>query len=164
MREITIKAYQYDELNEKAKTKAREWFALVTAGDEFWEFTYDDAENIGIKITGFDLYRRTIGGEIITSAPEVIESIMRDHGKDCATYKTALRYKPAFEALEGKRDANDETFEDEFESVEGEFIHDILEDYLSLLQEESDYRQSDEYIEEGIRINEYEFTEEGKRI
>jgi hypothetical protein len=44
-----------------------------------------------------------------------------------------------------------------------EFKYALLEEYLSMLRREVDYMQSTEYIEEGIRANEYEFTEDGKR-
>lgn len=163
MREVTVKLYQYDELNEKAKLKALEWFSNACSGDEIHEYIYEDAERIGIKITGFDLYRRTIEGEIITSAPQVIEEIIREHGKDCETYKTAKKYGPSFKYLEVMRDNDDPKFDDEWENTEHEFLNDLLEDYLVLLQHEADYRESKEYLEENIRANEYEFTENGKR-
>lgn len=163
MREIKVKLYQYDELNEKAKEKALEWFSNAFAYDEFWEFMYEDAENVGLKITAFDLYRRTIEGEILTSAPQVIEEILANHGNACETYKTAKSYEQPFKILEEKRDEENEDFEEEFGNTEHEFLHDILEDYLILLQHEADYRESREYLEEGIIANEYEFTEDGKR-
>lgn len=163
MREVTVKVYQYDELNEKAKEMALNWFSNVCAHDEFWDYIYEDAEHIGIKITAFDLYRRTISGDIITSAPEVIEDILAEHGKDYETYKTAKRYEPTFKNLEAMRDNDDENFDDEWENAEHEFKHDILEDYLVLLRQESEYRESKEYLEEGIIANEYEFTEDGKK-
>lgn len=163
MREIIVKVYQYDELNEKAKERARNWFLEACGYDEFWEYSYEDAENIGIKITSFDLYRRTISGDIITSAPQVIQEILENHGKHCETYKTAKRYEPAFKALEMVRDNDDANFDDEWENAEHEFKHDILEDYLAMIQKEYDYVQSKEYLEDGIRANEYEFTENGRR-
>lgn len=163
MREVTVKLYQYDELNEKAKEKALTWFLEAGNDDEWWDYMYDDAKNIGLKITSFDLYRQNITGEIITSAPEMIETIIRDHGKTCETYKTAERYAPTFKDLEAMRDNDDEKFDDEWEKSEHEFLHDILEDYLVMLRHESEYREGREYLEEGIRINEYEFTENGKR-
>lgn len=42
------------------------------------------------------------------------------------------------------------------------FIGSFCETALSLLQAEYDYILSDEYVEEIIRVNEYEFTEDGK--
>lgn len=163
MREVKIKLYQYEELNEKAKEKALEWFANACSYDEFWDYMYEDAERVGLKITAFDIYRQTIEGEILTSAPEVIQEILKEHGKNCETYKTAKRYEPSFKDLEAKRDAEDDTFEEEFEKTEHEFLQDILEDYLVLLKQEAEYRESREYLEEGIIANEYEFREDGKR-
>jgi hypothetical protein len=45
-RKITKSVYQYDELSDKAKEKAREWFREVSQGDEWWDSTYDDAVEI----------------------------------------------------------------------------------------------------------------------
>ena len=42
------------------------------------------------------------------------------------------------------------------------FIGSFCETALSLLRAEYDYLLSDEYVEEIIRVNEYEFTEDGK--
>ena len=42
------------------------------------------------------------------------------------------------------------------------FIGSFCETALSLLQAEYDYLMSDENVEENIRVNEYEFTEDGK--
>lgn len=163
MRTMEIKVYQYEELSDKAKQKAREWFARACEGDEWWDFTKEDAKNIGINITSFDTYRQTINGEIITSATQVIEEIIKNHGEQCDTYKTAKRYEPTFKKLEEMRDSDDPKFDDEWENSEHEFLHDILEDYLLILKKEYEYHQSDEYLEEGILANEYEFYEDGRR-
>lgn len=70
MRTMEIKIYEYEELSDKAKQKAREWFARACGRDDWWEFIEKEAENIGIKINSFDIYHQTINGEIITSAPQ----------------------------------------------------------------------------------------------
>lgn len=164
MREIKVKLYQYDELNEKAKEKALEWFLEGCFDYNWYECTYEDAKNVGLKITSFDCDRgNSITGEIITSAPEVIEDILAEHGKTCDTYKTAKSYESTFKRLEEMRDKDHPDFEDEFEKAEKELLHDLLEDYLVTLRHEVEYMQGREYLEDGIRANEYEFTENGKR-
>lgn len=164
MREIKVKLYRYDELNEEAKERALEWFSNACSNDEWWDYTYEDAENVGLKITSFDCDRgNSITGEIITSAPQVIQDILAEHGKTCDTYKTAKSYKSTFKRLEEMRDEDHPDFEDEFEKAEKELLHDLLEDYLVTLRHEVEYMQGREYLEEGIRANEYEFLEDGKR-
>lgn len=64
MREETIKLYQFDELSDRAKEKAREWYRRVSADDTFWHehvprshTVIDDAADV-LKKCGFDTYRR----------------------------------------------------------------------------------------------------------
>lgn len=162
MREITVKLYQYGELSDKAKEKAREWFREGYDGYQSWEYIKEDATNIGLEIESLDQHRANRGG-FVTSAPECIEDILANHGKDCETYKTAKKYEETFQVLEGMRDKDDPKFEDEFEKAEHEFLHDLLEDYRIMLDREIECQNSDEVVAENIEANEYEFTENGKR-
>lgn len=58
MREETVKVYQFDELSERAKEKAREWYRNASADDTFWhENVIDDAAD-ALKKCGFDTYQR----------------------------------------------------------------------------------------------------------
>lgn len=165
MRVIEIKVYKFDELTEEGKRKAVENLYDINIDHGWWNYIYEDAENIGIKITEFDIDRGAYcHGDIITSAPEVIEAIIANHGKDCETYKTAMRYKPTFDELATLRDGDDNSFEDKFEGAEHEFLQDILEDYRIMLQKEYEYQTSEEAIIETIDANDYEFTENGKLI
>jgi hypothetical protein len=50
------------------------------------------------------------------------------------------------------------------ESTVYEFKRDLLEDYRLILRDEVEYLLSDEAIEENIKANEYEFTEEEKLV
>jgi hypothetical protein len=56
MKEIITKVYELDELNDKAKEKARDWFKSTISDDTFWyECVIDDAKNLaslmGINIS-----------------------------------------------------------------------------------------------------------------
>ena len=64
MREETIKLYQFDELSDDAKEKARDWYRRVSADDTFWHehvprsrTVIDDAADV-LKKCGFDTYQR----------------------------------------------------------------------------------------------------------
>lgn len=150
MREIIVKLYQFDELSDKAKEKARDWWREGGLDYEWWDCIYEDAERIGLKITGFDAYGRYIEGDLTKSVGAVCRAILAEHGKSCNTYKIALDYCCR------KRRGNPYTRED--------FLHDLLEEYLTMLRKEAEYLMSDEHIDETIRANEYEFTEDGKQV
>lgn len=170
MQTLSITAYNFDELSDKAKDKAREW--MRNSGvcmDEWWDSTYEDAANVGIKITSFDTGR----GQEIDGKVEDTEStahrIVKDHGEGCETYKTAAAYlKERDEAIEAApKDEDGETdtdaLDEKLDELGEEFTRAILEDYLEILCDEWAYRLSDEAIDEDIRANDYLFTAEGSR-
>lgn len=54
MRTETIEVFQFDELSDSAKEKAREWYRKASANDEWWDCTVDDAKTIG-ALMGWDI-------------------------------------------------------------------------------------------------------------
>lgn len=140
----------FDELNDSAKEKARDWFRERLFDYDWFDSTYEDAETIGLKITGFDVDRGTITGNLTESVGEVCRRILDNHGASCDTYKLAQQYFKRKSITGGPF------------TVE-EFQRDLLEEYLVMLRHEVEYMQSNEYIDEGILANEYTFTETGKR-
>lgn len=159
MREKTIKCYQYSELGEKAKQKARDWFLQ---GDDMgfdWENLQSDAKDVGIKLTAID-DRHGAKGELTLDFTQVLTLILKEHGAECETYKTAAKYKKMYDALPEEEiisiDASDVMRED--------FLIDILEDYSTMWSKEVAYHCSDEYVKDAMEANEYEFDENGRRI
>lgn len=55
MRTIEVQLYQYDELSDSAKQRAREWYLEDGLGYDWWDFCYEDfcrvAEILGIEIS-----------------------------------------------------------------------------------------------------------------
>lgn len=171
MKTIETKVYEYDELpTEKAKEKARAWYNEGAFDYDWYESIYEDAKNIGLKITEFDLDRhRHAKAEFINSAPECAEKIISEHGKNCETYKTAQAYLYELKDLgdrpsDSDENADDSDYEDKREEIDDEFLKSISEDYSVMLQTEYEYLGSQESIEDNIRANEYTFTEDGKRF
>lgn len=169
MKTITINTYSFDELSEDAKQKAIERLLDINVSYNWWQSTYEDAENIGLKITGFDLDRnRHASGEFTLSANEVACNILNQHGETCKTYKTAEKFmedwQPIFTDYMNKDSENYESndSEDQLIDLESEFLNSLLEDYSIILQNESEYLMSEEAIIETIQANEYCFTENGK--
>lgn len=187
MRTIEIKAYQFAELSETAKQKALEWGAYINVDHDWWDFTEDDAERVGIKITSFDIERRySCNGDFTENAEDVAKAIIEEHGDQCETYKTATAFMVELAAIEemAKKDYAEfskeaadigeefydfenffeNTFSDAIEEMGEDFKKSILEDYRIILRKEYEYLTSEEAIIETLEANGYEFTEEGKRI
>jgi len=168
--------YTFDELSDRAKEKAIEQYRNASQyWDDWYECVYDDAENVGIKITGFDIGRGwDIDLKFVSSAYESASKMMKEHGETCETYKTSKDFITDWDALVFKHsdgvdtsvvaDDNEYEFDKEADGLEAEFVKSIGHDWLILLQKEEEYLTSDEAIIENIEANEWEFTEEGKRI
>lgn len=159
----TYELYTYDELDDSAKEKAIEWFANSYPEYEWWESTYEDAKTIGLEITSFDLDRnRHAKGNFTEYADTVAELIFKNHGAMCETYKTAKTFIKDKQANIDNV-ASETEISDFLENLKEEFLKSLLEHYSIMLQKEYEYLTSREHIEEMIRINEYTFTEDGKR-
>jgi hypothetical protein len=173
MRTIETKVYHFSELSEEAKEKAIQAYFDINVSHEWWEFIFMDAEQIGLKITGFDLDRnKHCTGKLIHSASEVSNLILKNHGETCETYKLAENFISEWDYLVEKfsdgidktrvSEENEWEFDNEADELEAEFLKDLLEEYASILQKAYEYLTSEEAIQETIEANGYEFTEAGK--
>ncbi len=164
MRELKIKVYQYEELNDKAKEKARNWFIESSMNNSWaWDNTKEDAKQIGLIISSLDDHKAN-SGKFEKSALDTAERILKDHGNMCETFKTASKYVEKLRQF--SEDDTDETSAeyDALKDLESEFLADILEDYRIYLNSEYEYQSNEEYIAETMEANAYEFTEDGKRV
>lgn len=164
MREIIVKLYKFEELTEKAKEKARDWFRSGFDGQFEFDTILEDAKEVGLKIlelrpTGIQGNNR---GEFITTARECAEKIVKNHGESCETYKTAAAYLKDISTLEVDEDG-EFVNEDEADELTKEFKYSLLEDYRVTFEKEEEYQNSDEVVDENIIANEYEFTDDGER-
>jgi len=145
MKTHTIYTYKFGELPEGIKEKAVENLYDINMHYDWWEYTYEDAENIGLKITAFDLgWSSYVEAEFMEDASNTAHLIMKNHGNKTETYRTAISF------LTG------------IEENEDEFLLSLCEDYRMILQREYDYLTSEEAIIETIKANDYDFTEDGK--
>lgn len=164
-------SYSFEELSEDAKKKAINNNYAINVDYDWWESTYNDAKNIGLKITGFDLDRnRHADGEFLLAANEVAANIFKDHGESCETYKSAEKFisewQPIFNEYMNENSEKYESAESESELqvIEDDFLKSLLEDYSIMLQTESEYLQSDEAIEDTLISNDCQFTKDGNRF
>lgn len=172
MRTIRTKIYKFNELSKDVQNKVikRKWD--INVDYEWWEFILEDASNISLKITEFDIDRGNCKGSFIWDAEEVAGEIFKQHGKECETYKTASSFMADRDALVAKHsdginlekvaEDNEWEFDNELDELEKEFLHLLLEDYRIILQKEYEYMTSEKAIVETIISNEMEFTADGK--
>jgi hypothetical protein len=173
MKTIRTKVYEFNELSESAKQKAIEQYYEINVQDDWWQSTYEDAENIGLKITEFEIDRISYcNGELISSAKEMADKIKEEHGEICETYKSAVNYLKEREELlhnspkdpDGDYYADENKVDSDLEELDANFLESICEDYRIILKKEFEYLTSKEAIIETICNNEFYFTIEGKRF
>ena len=143
--------YTFDELSEDAKAKAVGDYEESAMLYDWWEYVYEDAKNIGLEITGFDLYRHDIDGKLIEGANQVMRNIIANHGEDCETFKTVLGM------YSSKHDKEADCL-----NLDDSLLEALLEDYLTMLRSEYEYLTSEENVRESSEANSWQYTEDGK--
>jgi len=169
MRTEEIKLYKFEELSEESQDTAIESNRDINVDYDWWTFIYEDAESIGLKITGFDIDRGSYcNGDFILDVCEVSANIFRDHGEECETYKTAENFMEEFQPVfdnymdENHPDYESSESEENMMDLEQEFKNSLCEDYRIILTKEYEYLTSYESIKEMLIANEYEFTANGE--
>lgn len=159
MKTKKINLYEFDELSDQAKQRAIADNCGINVGYWcWWDSIYEDAENIGLKITGFDLDRnRHCTGQAIDDVLTIAHKIKTEHGFDTPTYKLANEFIKEYAALDEDIDA------DELRDFENEFLNAILEEYSIWLQREYEWLTSEEMIVDTLCANKYYFLEDGSR-
>ena len=166
MKTIEINLYKFEELSNDSQQKAIESNYDINVIDRWWDFIYDDAKAIGLKITSFELNRNT-SGNLLLPANEVAQNIFNNHGEKCDTFNIATSFmkvwKPIFSDYmdETSEKYESEKAETELLELEDNFLNSLLETYLIILQNECEYLQSTEACKETLISNEYDFTENG---
>lgn len=176
MREVTFKLYKFNELSDEVKEEVLDdnrYFQVEYFN--WWEYVYEEAENIGLKIVGFDLDRWYIRMKLKENMLSSIEEALNYFNKDSNEYKIAKGYYDEIMKLkdseEVKEYLRDNPEDDPYDAVynlnlceefEDDYIKDMGEIFLSALDEELKYLTSDEAIIEMFETNDYEFFETGK--
>lgn len=163
----TITLYSFDELNEEQKQKAIDNLRDINVDYPDWSNIDYDSELIGLKIIELQDHRPN-KGEFITSAKDCANAILKEHGEQCETYKTAKSFLDEYLPLEKEWTDNEDNdgfpFEYENQACElsEEFLKSLLEDYRIMQNKDYEYLTSDESIIETIKANEYLFNANGK--
>lgn len=158
MRTIETTLYKYSELSEAGKQKARESLSNINVGFGWWNYTYEDAAEIGLKINGFDIDRgRYVEADLIFGAMESIKKVLENHGPDCDTTKTAKCFLDLYNEI-----APEMRDYDWLMDFECDYLDAMCDCYLTILRDEYEYQTSEEAVIEAIEANGYEFTDDGK--
>jgi hypothetical protein len=164
MKTKSYTVYTFDELSEEGKQKAIERYADINLDHEWWDSIYEDAANIGLKITAFDIdHGRYAKGGFTQSPKDVMQAILENHGETCETYRTAKKYQEEIQGIDQKYDKSEEFDNyEEYDEIGEKFLKSLLEDYRMMLQREYEYLTEETQIIDTLKGNEYDFTGNGK--
>lgn len=167
MRVATVNVYTFDELSETSKETALNSLADINLMYDWWISVYEDAEQIGCKIEGFDIDGRGYCNiSLLKYAEDVAKLIQENHGSETSSYLVATEFLNKQEKAKDNFVAslsNDIDNLDYFlDKNAAEFEVDLSRIYLKLLRSEYDYLTSEAAIIEIIKANESEFTVDGK--
>ena len=145
MKTIELKAYEFSELNDKAKEKVLQEYCSLNVDNEcWWEFCYEEFNNLGLNINSFDIYKQEIDIDFKDDINEFCINVINNFGDEdiinvCEDYLKNKGDKQYYKKL-------------------------IAEEVLTSLTNEYDYLISEEAVIETILANEYYFNEEGINI
>ena len=209
---ICTTVYQFPELSEGAKDKARSWYRDLGIHDEWWDAVYDDFERV-CEILGIRLKTRSVrlmGGGTRQKPCVWFSGFLSQGDGACfegkvyhakGSSKRIRYYAPQDATLHGIADRLQAVQRRNFYQLTAEISHrsrtyheytmsvDVTRDsptwqpptegaeetvtealrdlagwLYRQLQAEHDHLTSDDAIEEGIIVNEYTFTEGGRRF
>lgn len=89
--------YQFDELSDKAKEKARDWYREVSASDEWWEAALEDAQQIA-ALFGLTIHNDTenciaSNGRKFTRSTPAIHFSLYEHGSGACLTNANYAFK-----------------------------------------------------------------------
>ena len=183
---IMTEVFKFDELDDSAKTKAREWWRQASAGDIYWsECAIDDAKKIA-RMLGFNIehvyfsgfWSQGDGACIVGTwaAKDVKAAELRAYApkdRELGSIRKAMR---AFARAHRGNTANikhqGRYYHEHSVSIEAdqgeEAFAEIARDYMRwiyrALEREYEYQNADEQVDDNIRANEYTFTADGRRF
>lgn len=185
MKTITINAYQYNELSDKAKEKVYQYYLDNLFPDWWYESSYDDANNFCLDIQEFDIYRNYIKIEFKFDAEQTAQAIVEGAGGELLelakdwqkevndlfkSYSDYDKYQEWLREMDYTLDdveyedwvLEESGYQDDKESADADFLRQLGEYYLNYLKSDYDYFTSEEYIAEMYECNDYWFDINGK--
>lgn len=164
-KQVTVTAYTFDELSETAKRKAREWWRESLDMFYLSDATTCDAEQVGLELPEWRLDGQPTCVVRFKEGPaKSARLILQHHGAECDTAFAAAEYLKEEGEVVAMEDAGDtDGAAEKLEEAKRVFIKALEASYADMLKKEYEYGYSDEAADDGIRANEYLFTEDGRR-
>jgi hypothetical protein len=164
-----IKVYKFDELSEFAKDRVLKRFWDINVDEDWWDYIFEEAKEIGLEITRFDLHYELIEGNLIKDIDVIVQNVKKFHSGRSYLYKIIERYSDEYQELMDKLEKTENwedaaEIEEKIEALQKELLEDLLNEYFKILKDKYEYLTSEEDIAETIRANEYLFTEDGELI
>lgn len=189
MRTESINIYQFDELSESAKEKARDWWRSVDDRDvsHVLDNFKTEMEKLGVEVSKFTYsvsYSQGDGAgfDYEVNLPKWLDATAKE--KEHATIRRLLKNEKINVIVRGTQgynhfnrthhncvevyygiyvSARGSAILDEFDKYLIKWISDKADDLYQCLSDELEYLHSDEYVDECIRANDYDFDEFGRR-
>lgn len=192
MRIDQVEVFTFDELSDKAKEKARDWYRQAGESDQWWDGVYEDAKDVaklmGVDIDniGFSGFSSQGDGAHFTGsfkyAPGCAKAVKSYAATDTDLQGIAKEWQKLqakhFYKLSGTvkqsghyQHENCTSFEvyrdGEYASAEveddvKEVMRDLMRWIYRRLEKEWEWLNSDTQVEENILANEHEFTVNGE--
>jgi len=137
MRVIKIIVYRFDELPDDVRNNTIKRYRYINVEKDicWWQPIIDEAEQMGVVIADFDLYKNTIIGTLTKSIEEVAQNLLNKFDNN-SKIKEYERVNP------------------------NKFIKIVLNEYLDILRKKYEYMTSVEAVI--ATLKDYEFTNDGK--
>lgn len=163
MKQITLTAYSFHELSDKAKDKARQWMRECIGADTQWaDCIIEDAKNAGVMLPEWD----ADSGTAQAHCPNVHESmqlILKDHGRECDTYKATHAYMLEIERVALATEWPEDEADEAMDAAVSRFQNELGAAYGKMLRDEMEYQFYGLGLDETIEANDYLFTKDGSR-
>jgi len=169
MKEVKIKLYKFEELEEEQQEKIIEKYYDINLDYDWWDFLYyefkEDLEKIGISCETFyfDLGR---GSHIYMDKAYVDDErkFLKHCGYDLRTKKARIIIEETGLQIKANRHSNYVLFDYEYDEEFTEILNDKLMEFWKVLDKEYYYLMSDEAIKDTLIANEYEFRKDDNEI
>lgn len=164
MKEITIQTYKFNELSDSARKKVIEKHWDLLSFHAWWDFIYDDAKRLGLKINEFDIHHHTIDITYQDDPDDVANGILEEWGEGTDLHIYAKEYLSRYKQIEQLVEDDEILPSDELNELNDYFLRKLGKCFLHFLQSEYDWRISEEAICEELEILDYDFTADGRRF
>lgn len=190
MKTISVNVFQFNELDDKAKEVAREWFKKDYPDYEWWDTVYDDAKEVAtflgvtidkINFSGFwsqgdgACFTGTFRSDDLKTLDELKENYPTEEGFHVLLQRLLALNHPdnalvKITASGFYSHSNTMAFDDVDEVYErwtcceiASCLRSFADWIYAQLEKEYEYLMSDECVDKNIQINEYWFLVDGSR-